>query len=80
MPYYRVVARYLAYAEQIVGAESATDARMKAMNEWPDGQWRSQYGGAELKPPDGAHLVSHEIMQCSEAEERRIEDRLSPEE
>lgn len=80
MPYYRIVARYFAYAEQIVCADSIMEARCKATAEWPDGQWRSMYGGAELKPPDGSLMISHEAAELTEAETKRIEEHLPPDE
>ena len=74
MAAYRIVARYLAYAEIVIRAESSQDAKMEAVNQWPDGDWRSRYGGADLKPPDGAHMIAYEIKELTDLEEKQFDE------
>lgn len=75
MALYRVVARYMAYAECIVEAPTAQDALQKSGDQWPDGQWNCLYGGAELRPPDGAMMVSRECRELSDSEIEKLTGR-----
>lgn len=57
MTLFKVTALYLARAELDVLADSASEAVARARERWPDGEWRSKYGGAELRPPDKAEIL-----------------------
>lgn len=63
MPKYKLVARYFAYAECDVFATNLTDARMQAMNKWPETPWQVKYGGVDFRTPDGAQFISVEIKE-----------------
>lgn len=44
-------------------ATNLADARIKAMNKWPETPWQVKYGGVDFRTPDGAQFISVEIKE-----------------
>lgn len=66
MPVYKMIAKYMGYAECEVIATNKQDAIMKAQNAWPDEPWQAKFGGVDFKTPDGAHFISIECAEIAE--------------